>query len=100
MTVVAEPCHAQGMARIRISTTVDEHTLTAARELGLGNDAALIDAALSALVAARRSAEIDKSYEVYDRIPLSTPDEWGDLQSFRDALHRPLGSPVDDTRPR
>ena len=76
------------MARIRISTTVDEATLLAARELGLGNDAALIDKALASLLAARRSAAIDASYEVYDRIPLSEPDEWGDLESFLDALHR------------
>lgn len=26
--------------------------------------------------------EIDRQYEVYDRIPMSTPDAWGDLQSF------------------
>lgn len=26
--------------------------------------------------------EIDAQYEVYDRIPMSTPDEWGDLESF------------------
>ena len=74
------------MSRIRISTTVDEATLTAARNLGIGNDAATIDAALAALVAARRRAEIDRSYEAYDRIPLNTPDEWGDLESFLDSL--------------
>ena len=75
------------MSRIRISTTVDEATLTAARNLCIGNDAALIDAALAALVAAHRRAEIDRSYEAYDRIPLNTPDEWGDMESFLDSLH-------------
>jgi len=76
------------MSRIRISTTVDDATLAAARALGLGNDAMLIDAALAALVAAHRSAEIDRSYEAYDRMPLDTPDEWGDLASFLGALDR------------
>ncbi len=76
------------MSRVRISTTVDEATLTAARGLGFANDAAVIDAALSALVAAHRKAEIDRSYEAYDRIPLNTPDEWGDLESFMDSVDR------------
>lgn len=76
------------MSRVRISTTVDEATLKAARDLGIGNDAATIDAALAALVAARRRAEIDRSYEAYDRIPLNTPDEWGDLESFLQSVDR------------
>ena len=81
-------CHSSGMSRVRISTTVDEATLTAARGLGLGNDAAVIDAGLAALVAAHRRAEIDRSYEAYDRIPLNTPDEWGDLESFMQSVDR------------
>ncbi len=85
---MADTCHDGGMSRIRISTTVDEATLTAARGLGLGNDAAVIDAGLAALVAAHRRAEIDRSYEAYDRIPLNTPDEWGDLESFMQAVDR------------
>ena len=88
MMSVAEICHCGGMSRVRISTTVDEATLTAARGLGFGNDAAVIDAALAALVAAHRRAEIDRSYEAYDRIPLNTPDEWGDMESFLDAVDR------------
>ena len=76
------------MSRVRISTTVDEATLTAARGLGFGNDATVIDAALAALVAAHRRAEIDRSYEAYDRIPLNTPDEWGDLESFMQSVDR------------
>ncbi len=88
MTLVADACHTCGMPRIRISTTVDEATLTAARALGLGNDADVIDAALAALVATHRRAEIDRSYEAYDRIPLNTPDEWGDLESFMDSVDR------------
>lgn len=85
---VAETCHSSGMSRVRISTTVDEATLAAARALGLGNDAAVIDAALAALVAAHRRAEIDRSYEAYDRIPIDTPDEWGDLESFMQSVDR------------
>ena len=91
MTLVAESCHACGMPRVRISTTVDEETLTAARALGFANDSEVIDAALTALVRARRKAEIDASYEVYDRIPLNTPDEWGDLESFMAAVDRMKG---------
>ena len=26
--------------------------------------------------------EIDAAYEAYDRIPMNTPDAWGDLESF------------------
>lgn len=80
------------MPRIRISTTVDEAVLGAARNLGLGNDAALLDAALAALVAAHRAAEIDASYAVYEQIPLSAPDEWGDLESFLDAVQAAPGN--------
>ena len=76
------------MSRVRISTTVDEATLHSARALGFGNDASLIDAALVALIATRRAADIDASYSAYDRLPLSTPDEWGDLESFIGSLER------------
>lgn len=30
--------------------------------------------------------EIDRQYEVYDRVPMSTPDAWGDLESFALAM--------------
>ncbi len=49
------------------------------------NDAAVLDAALEALLARHRAAEIDASYAVYDEHPLDEPDEWGDLAAFRDA---------------
>ncbi len=42
----------------------------------------MMDAALEALAKRHRKAEIDAQYEVYDRIPMNTPDEWGDLESF------------------
>lgn len=74
------------MGRTRLSTTVDTTLLAHARDLRSGlTDAALIDEALTALVARHRSAEIDASYAAYDEHPLDEPDEWGDLASFRRA---------------
>jgi hypothetical protein len=71
------------MARVRVSTTVDEQLLARAREVRLtATDAALLDEALRALLARHRSAEIDASYSAYDAHPLDEPDEWGDLASF------------------
>ena len=75
-----------GMARVRISTTVDEQLLATARrtrsELA---DSALMDEALAALLAHNRAVEIDAAYATYDRVPLDADDEWGDLASFRRA---------------
>ncbi len=48
-------------------------------------DAALLDEALTALVASHRAAEIDASYTAYDEHPLTEPDAWGNLASFREA---------------
>lgn len=74
------------MARVRVSTTVDEALLKKARRLRRGtSDAALIDEALDALVARHRAAEIDASYSAYDEHPIDERDEWGDLASFREA---------------
>lgn len=74
------------MARVRVSTTVDEDLLTRARRARApGNDAALLDAALEALLARERAAELDASYAAYDELPLDAHDEWGDLSAFRDA---------------
>lgn len=76
----------RGMARVRISTTVDERLLAAARSTRSGvNDAALVDEALAALLARHRAVEIDAAYAAYDRVPLEAADEWGDLASFRAA---------------
>jgi hypothetical protein len=74
------------MARVRVSTTVDEGLLAAARRASGGRpDAVLIDEALRSLVLRRRAAELDAEYDAYDAHPLEEPDEWGDLASFRDA---------------
>lgn len=74
------------MARARVSTTVDEQLLSSARDLRADlTDAALLDEALAALLARHRRVEIDDAYSAYDRVPLSEPDEWGDLESFRSA---------------
>ena len=78
--------HDCSMARMRISTTVDEGLLTDARQARAElNDAALLDEALAALLARQRAGEIDGAYAVYDEHPLGEPDEWGDLASFREA---------------
>ena len=74
------------MNRTRLSTTVDAELLEGARRLRTGvTDAALIDEALTALLARHRAAEIDASYAAYDEHPLDERDEWGDLESFRRA---------------
>jgi hypothetical protein len=78
--------HHRGMARTRLSTTVDAELLAGARRLcSEATDAALMDEALAALLARHRAAEVDASYAAYDREPLGEPDEWGDLASFRQA---------------
>lgn len=65
---------------------MDEQLLAAARDAHARlPDSALIDEALTALVARRRSAEFDAAYAAYDALPLDEPDEWGDLASFRAA---------------
>ena len=72
------------MSRVRVSTTVDEGLLKAARRLRSPvTDAALFDEALGALLARHRAAEVDSSYAAYDDHPFDEPDEWGDLASFR-----------------
>jgi hypothetical protein len=75
-----------GMARVRISTTVDERLLaTARRTRSELRDSALMDEALAALLARNRAVEVDAAYVEYDRVPLDAEDEWGDLASFRNA---------------
>jgi len=72
------------MARVRVSTTVDEDLLTKARSVRSGvTDAALVDEALQALLVRHRVAEIDAAYAAYDEHPIGEPDAWGDLESFR-----------------
>jgi hypothetical protein len=74
------------MARVRVSTTVDEHLLESARQaLSPLTDAAMLDQALTALLDRHRAAEIDTAYAAYDAHPLEEPDAWGDLASFREA---------------
>lgn len=74
------------MARERVSTTVDGDLLAEARAMRDGStDAALFDAALTALLARHRAASIDASYAAYEEQPIDEPDEWGDLESFRRA---------------
>jgi Arc/MetJ family transcription regulator len=74
------------MSRVRVSTTVDGELLAQARKTcGGRTDAALLDEALRALLARHRAGEIDAAYAAYAEHPLAERDEWGDLQSFREA---------------
>ncbi|HEV3228904.1 MAG TPA: hypothetical protein VGY97_05465 [Solirubrobacteraceae bacterium] len=74
------------MARVRLSTTVDQGLLENARRVRSAlPDSALIDEALAALLARHRAIEIDAAYSAYDEHPLDELDEWGDLASFRAA---------------
>jgi hypothetical protein len=78
--------YGRGMARARISTTVDAELLERARRSRSGvADSVLIDEALTALLARQRAAEIDAAYGAYETHPLDEDDEWGDLASFRAA---------------
>ena len=79
--------HDCGMPRIRISTTVDRDLLDDARRVHAGTtDADLVDEALTALLRGYRSAEINAAYEVaYRDHPIDDEDEWGNLDSFRNA---------------
>ncbi len=81
-------CYGHCVARTRISTTVDGQLLAEARIAGSWpNDAQMMDAALVALLAAYRSAEVDRAYAAaYGEHPIDEPDEWGDLASFRDEV--------------
>ncbi len=86
VVLVAYLWHSYGMARVRVSTTVDESLLEEARRLrSESNDAALLDEALAALLLQYRAAEIDAAYVAYDAHPIDEVDEWGDLASFREA---------------
>jgi hypothetical protein len=83
---VAQVWHNDGMARTRVSTTVDEQLLESARQaLAPLTDSAVLDQALAALLDRHRAAEIDAAYATYDEHPLEEADEWGDLASFREA---------------
>jgi Arc/MetJ family transcription regulator len=74
------------MARVRVSTTVEEQLLANARRVfPTGTDAALLDEALRSLLRSHRAAELDAAYAAYDKHPIDEPDEWGDLASFRSA---------------
>ena len=65
---------------------MDADLLQNARQVSGKPDSALVDAALAALLARYRSAEVNASYAAYDAHPLDEPDEWGDLASFRRAV--------------
>ncbi len=71
------------MAREKISTTVDDQLIATARAARPGvEDERLLDEALAALCREWRDAVIDRQYEAYASVPLDSPDDWGDLESF------------------
>ena len=78
-------CYTYAMSRIRISTTVDEELLTAARRIENVPDSKLLDISLRTLLLEHRAAEIDAMYRAYDKQPLSEGDEWGDLSTWHEA---------------
>lgn len=83
---MAYSCYNCGMARARVSTTVDESKLESARRLRpTASDASLLDEALESFISRNRAVEIDASYRAYDEHGPEDPDEWGDLASFREA---------------
>lgn len=82
---VAHSWYDCGMARVRISTTVDSELLENARRMRSGlADSALVDEALGALLARHREVEIDAAYSAYDEHPIDEADDWGDIASFRE----------------
>jgi hypothetical protein len=85
---VAWQRYGDGVARVRISTTVDQELLDDARKRHApSSDAELIDQALAALIARDRAVEIDEAYAAaYELHPVDEPDERGDLASFRNAV--------------
>ncbi|MEW1981913.1 antitoxin MazE5 [Citricoccus sp. NPDC079358] len=78
------------MAKVRISTTVDEALLERARRFhGQGTDASLLEAALTSLLREHRSAEVDQAYQsAYRESPADLVDEWGSLSDFLNAAAR------------
>ena len=74
------------MPRTRLSTIVDSALLEDGRRVrSTLTDAALVDEALTALLARHRTVEVDASYAADDAHPLSELDVWGDLASFRES---------------
>ena len=75
------------MPKVRISTTVDEELLAEARACcAPAKDASVMQQALEALIAAHRAADFDRRIDIaYRDVPIETPDEWGDLESFLEA---------------
>ncbi|MDN5795359.1 MAG: antitoxin MazE5 [Intrasporangium sp.] len=76
------------MTRVRVSTTVDQDLLRAAREAHQGGtDSSLLEDALRALLAEYDRCATEAAYAVaYVQHPLDEPDEWGDLAAWRAAV--------------
>lgn len=81
---MAQDCYIYGMARVRVSTTVDADLLAQARRTRPGdNDSSVMEAALAALLAAHRRAEVDAAYSrAWQDRPIGQRDAWGDPEEF------------------
>lgn len=73
------------MARIRVSTTVDEDLWAEARAAhGPGTDASVLEAALRDYLRAHHRAEIDTAYAAaYAERPWDISDAWGDVADWQ-----------------
>lgn len=73
--------------KVRISTTVDEDLLAAARACcDHAKDSSVLEKALTALVAEHRAAQIDRRIDIaYRDLPIDRPDVWGSLDTFLEA---------------
>jgi Arc/MetJ family transcription regulator len=82
--------HDRGMAKSRLSTTVDTELLASARALcPTCTDASMIEEALRSLLRDDRRAEIERrDRAAYAAHPFDEPDEWGDLASWGAAAGR------------
>lgn len=76
--------------KVRVSTTVDEQLLAAARAAGdHPTDASLLEAALTAYLETHRKAETDAAYtRAYAAHGVDEPDAWGDLASWHRVMDR------------
>ena len=86
------------MNRVRLSTTVDAHSLTRARSLKVGSDAELIDAALKSLIGdleAKRDLAALDLWPYADDAELAMPEA---LHDHADALEYHGSIPSDVTR--
>ena len=77
--------HTRGMARTRLSTTVDAELLDTHGVCAPTSPMPPRRRGARSAASLHRAAEVDAGYAAYDAHPLDEPDAWGDLASFRRA---------------